>query len=518
MMQFSLTDYKKNIREYTPPSLFSQFTKVDRVRYKELREKHLKGNNDIGNAFDELKIRTSRNYFHKVYPIQSRTLGYSSLSFPAYRFILPEVITEDWIATVDWHKFQRDHVLHQPLTGYIALKLLGSPDEHKNSGLGLPSQKRLLDTCVDEILKFRETAYLRDFLLECGLSEYSVWLRPGKLQKWLWKQLFIETAYLAAVFHDLGYPWQYVGLLGDKLEPATAPAMMKEEAIEHSILSSFKERLIYNAMNGYLKPNPSTPAIWEKEIKEQTRKALTGTHGFPGALGFLFLNDCIRQFPDKNANPIRQLCIEWAAVAIMMHDMMEVYLEEGHIPERPHLRLDVKVDPLSSLITLADVLQDFERPVGNFSITDLENVKLEYHHGCSSTEINLCDNSLIIDYEMTPKDLAFKRSHLPGEEEKYFNHRYGFLNLKAWGIDNVVMKTHKQIKCPMCQENDKDYRLSLIVDNFYKCKLNHKFRLTSNVSGDGGNCTLISLDSNDCDTNDTWPVECQRWSILHQII
>lgn len=439
IMRFSLSDYKTNNLKYTPPSFLSPFTKVDRIRYKKLEAKHLKDKNDIGNAFDELKMRTNKEYFHKVYPIQSKTLGYASLSFPAYRFILPEVITEDWIATVDWHKFQRDHVLHQPLTAYIVLKLLGRPIKPGNTGLTLPSNNRLLKTCVDEILRFEETAYLKNFLLECGLSEKSVWLKPGRLREWLWTQLFIETAYLAAVFHDLGYPWQYVGLLGDKLETITTPAMIKEEAIEHSILNSFKERLIYMAMNGYIKPTPSTPADWEKEIKEQTQKAITGTHGFPGALGFLFMNDSIRKFPDKNISPIRQLCVEWAAVAIMMHDMSKIYHGKGKIPERPHLRLDAKVDPLSALITLADVLQDFERPVGKFSGRKSGNVELSYDHACEYTEIRLQGNSLNINYKMKAKNLAFKRSRLPFEQDEFFNTRYGYLNLKAWGFNNVVM-------------------------------------------------------------------------------
>jgi hypothetical protein len=442
MMDFSLLDYTNNIGNYTPPSFLSPFTKVDKTRYKALEAKHLKVNNDIRIAFDELKRRTSKEYFHKVYPIQSRTLTYASLSFPAYRFILPEVITEDWIATVDWHKSQRDHVLHQPLSAYIVLKLLGSSDGQRSIGLMLPSNKRLLNTCIDDILRFEETAYLKNFLLECGLSVKSPWLKPGKLQEWLWRQLFIETAYLAAVFHDLGYPWQYLGLLGDKLEPLTATAMIKEEAIEHSIMSSFKKRLIYIAMSGYNKPTPSAPAVWEREIKEQTKTAITSTHGFPGALGFLFLNDCIRQYPDKNASPIRELCVEWAAVAIMMHNMNKVYHGKGKIPERPHLRLDAKVDPLSSLITLADVLQEFERPKGEFSTRENPHVILSYNHACVKTKINIYGNILNIDYTMQPKELAIKRSKLPDEQAELFNPRYGYLNLKAWGIDNVVLTAH----------------------------------------------------------------------------
>ncbi len=439
-MQFSLSDYQNGIKKYSPQVFLSPFTNIDRIRYKQLEKKHLKGKNDIDKAFEELKLRTNKSYFHKVYPIQTRTLDYASISFPAYRFILPEVITEDWLATVDWHKFQRDHVLHQPLTGYIVLKLLGGTNQNRSRGLLLSSGNELLETCVDEILRFERTGYLKNFLLECGLSEKSVWLKPSALQKCLWKQLFIETAYLAAVFHDLGYPWQYVGLLGDKLEPLTAPAMIKEEAIEHSILRNFNRRLIYTAMNGYVKSTPCDPAIWEKEIKVQTQKALTNTHGFPGALGFLFLNDCVRKFPDNNLSPIKQLCVEWAAVAIMMHDMGKVYRGEGNIPERPHLRVDAKIDPLSALITLSDILQDFERPVGKFSKRNSNNVELSYIHACKSTEISLNGNSLTIHYKMNHKDLAFKRTRLPVEQDEFFNPRYGYLNLKAWGVDNVFMQ------------------------------------------------------------------------------
>ena len=437
-MRFSLSDYKNNLRKYTPLSFLSPFTQVDKIRYKTIEAKHLKSKNDISNAFNELKKRTSKTYFHKIYPVQSRTLGYASTSFPAYRFILPEVITEDWIATVDWHKFQRDHVLHQPLTAYIALKLLGSSSGSRSIGFILPSKDRLIEKCVDEILKFEGTAYLKKYLLECGVLDKSAWLTPGKRQKWLWTQLFTETAYLAAVFHDLGYPWQYVGLLGDKLEPATAPAMIKEEAIEHSILSSFENRLIYIAMNGYNITNPSTPAIWRRELSEQTQKAVTGTHGFPGALGFLFLNDCVRKFPDKNFSPIRQLCVEWAAVAIMMHDMSKIYHGEGKIPAMPHLRLDARVDPLSALITLSDILQDFERPVGKFSAGRTHSVGLRYNHSCKYTEMSLSGGTLKITYKMENKDLAFKRSKLPDEQTEFFDSRYGYLNLKAWGIDSVI--------------------------------------------------------------------------------
>ena len=144
-------------------------------------------------------------------------------------------------------------------------------------------------------------------------------------------------------------------------------------------------------------------------------------------------------YPDTNMSPIRQLCIEWAAVAIMMHDMSKVYHGEGNIPERPHLRLDAKVDPLSALIALADVLQDFERPVGIFSSSEYGCVKLSYNNACEKTKISIKNNTLYIEYIMQPKDLPLKRSLLPNEQSELFEPRYGYINIKAWNINNVVM-------------------------------------------------------------------------------
>ena len=104
------------------------------------------------------------------------------------------------------------------------------------------------------------------------------------------------------------------------------------------------------------------------------------------------------------------------------------------------------IDPLGEFRfgkrPLADVLQDFERPVGKFSARKHRKVSLSYNHACKYSETNLHGNSLNIDYIMQPKDLAFKRSRLPGEQEEFFDNRHGYLNLTSWGIDKVVMQAH----------------------------------------------------------------------------
>jgi hypothetical protein len=107
-MQLSFHDYKKlkKKNQYAFPKKFFPDFEIDRKKFKLLESMHNAKDNSIDKAFRELKSRVGHEYYYKVWPIQSWTLDNSSQTFPAYRFILPEVITLDWLAIVDWHKFQ----------------------------------------------------------------------------------------------------------------------------------------------------------------------------------------------------------------------------------------------------------------------------------------------------------------------------------------------------------------------------------------------------------------------------
>ena len=68
--------------------------------------------------------------------------------------------------------------------------------------------------------KWDGTKYLKEYLLNTHVLEgenKELWL-DKTCSKELWKAIFIEAAYLAAVFHDMGYPWRYVNILTSKLE------------------------------------------------------------------------------------------------------------------------------------------------------------------------------------------------------------------------------------------------------------------------------------------------------------
>lgn len=443
-MIFSYSDYQEGLAAglYVPPSAYRPFMRVKHTQYAALEQAHQDKGHDADRAFRELRRRVGREYYWKCYPVQAQAMYYSQLAFPAYRFILPEVLADDWLATVGWHKFNRDHVLHQPLTAYVLLKLLtGGGDASQAFVLanGVP----LLDACVDELLKWQGTAYLRDFLIGTGVRETEPWLDDSSIGRALWKSLFVEAAYLAAIFHDMGYPWQYVNLLSNKLEHAgyqpDSPGADAERLID-----TFGERLFFCPLNGYRFLNRTAPTTWSHQLAAITAKALRKTHGLPGAIGFLYLNDILRDYPADNTHPIRQFCVEWAAMAIMMHDMPKIYWGgDAAPPSNSHMRLKFDIDPLSCVIALADVLEDFARPVAHFH-DNSTTVEVQYQDGCDATLLELQHSSaptvMNIEYRFSNEDqYAVKQHWMPEEHRMYFDTRHGYIDLSGAGIDRVNM-------------------------------------------------------------------------------
>lgn len=460
-MNFSLPDYKERQASgsCSPPTAYRPYMCINAAQYHALEDKHKRNKNDVGMAFQELRRRIGDEYYWDIYPVQSRAIHYAQMSFPAYRFILPEVLVDDWLAIVGWHKFHRDHVLHQPLTAYVVQKML---DENDASGdvLMLSDGRSLLNACIDEILKWDKTAYLMEFLIEIGVQESEPWLRGAQMKRTnlqkdklkedrvcrsLWKCLFVEAAYLAATFHDMGYPWQYVNILGNNLEHAGYHPNSPTPDAER-IVNSFGNRLIYCPINGYRALNRNAPSTWHQRLVEITDKALRRTHGFPGAIGFLYLNDMIRDYPSDRMHPIRQFCVEWAAMAIMMHDMSKIYWGNNTCaaPDNGHMQLRFDVDPLSCIIVLADVLEDFSRPVAVFQ-NNIDSVEVSYPPGCDSVELfmdwkNQMQQMKIVYQFKDAGRMAAKLICLPREQREYFDRQSGYIDLSAIGIQGVEMK------------------------------------------------------------------------------
>lgn len=438
-LNFSLKDYKCGLSDglYVPPNSMAPFFAIDPKLYNENEHGATESRRGkLKEALSEIRKRTSEEYFNKAYPLQAQTLDYSARAFPPYRFILAEVMTEDWLATVDWGKFQRDHVLHQPLCGYVALKLL----DYKITG-----EKTILDECVDRILQWKGTSYIRDFLLDCGMKEDDPILdSKSPIARTVWSIFFKEAAYLAAVFHDLGYPWQYAFQFKKNLDGMNAPGLNPNRNARE-IVEQFGRRLMFHALNGYRKQDRACPSNWPEKLVRLTDSALSASHGFMGAIGFLSMNDSVRRYPAPQS-PLHLLLIEWVATAIMMHDMAKIYWgnrKKRETPENPFLRLSFNVDPLSAFITLVDEIEDFERPTISFSHYNEESVSITYSSACKSTKLSFDNDSraLTIDYHMeSPEQKALKiKSLFEHPEHGVFGKPNGYLDMDSLGIHEVKL-------------------------------------------------------------------------------
>lgn len=68
----------------------------------------------------------------------------------------------------------------------------------------------------------------------------------------------------------------------------------------------------------------------------------------------------------------------WAALVIMMHDMPKHYWgngKESQKPENPILRLAFEKDSISYIVSVADIMEEFNRPWSEFMHIDKDEKK-----------------------------------------------------------------------------------------------------------------------------------------------
>lgn len=440
-MDFNYLDFYKH--DFNRPDIFKAIGSVSPIALSKLQKDYDEGGNEVINALWQLHKRTTMDYFRKVYIAQTKALTYSKRVFPTYKFIMPDALADDWLSTVDWHKKNptRDHSLHQVLTAYIVAKLLGNGNPRLS--LKLPKGENLLDWCTETILKEPRMEYFRNYAISIGADYKSL----GEDMQRMWvRDVFYETAVTAALFHDMGYPWQYVNRLAKSIEVAEYSDSMTLVTSARNTKDAIKNRLLIYPFYGYSDTNMRhASAAYEKDVVKMIGKALQNSHGLPGALGFMCLNDKTRtyhQIPSLNEASYR-LILDWAALGIMMHDMENLYWDDKEkiIPKNPVLRLSFDVDPLSSLISMADILEEFHRPFANFSKDDSndQNVNLSYDFPCDETRIRIRNGVMHIFYQYNSNlAAADNRTRRKDEVNEYFNTNNGYVDLKPLGIKDTV--------------------------------------------------------------------------------
>lgn len=422
-MKFSLNQYIKSSKSY--PCIFNVARTIDFLKFWEMESLC---ENNLPCAILRLRERMCKSYFINMFLAQIDALSYAQRVFPSYRFLLPDVLMDDWLAIVDPHQeYKRDHALHQPQTASIAAELLGL--------LGKPALKintyDLLTHCVNALLN-------SDILWPYLIGLYPpIDTYNSSIKQTLAKDIVSQATIMAAMFHDIGYPWQCLKKMSNGLHTVDNKDIKTTQMSIINVIDVVKGRLLEYPFYGYDKALKSyATAIDAEGADDLVQKSMQDTHGFPGAIAFTMLQDSVRKSGvqyDLNSAIVRFIT-DWAAVGIMMHDMSGLYRNKDGEVINPQLRLSFDKDPLSCIIALADMLEEYGRPSAGFKQgNDITNIT--YADSCQCSEMVVVGNTIKVTYHYKTKiDLLKNIYYRQKEVNNYLNPNDGFVDLSSIGI------------------------------------------------------------------------------------
>lgn len=423
-MIFNLNKYIKNNIAF--PCIFNVASSIDISKFLQLSTQLTNSKYNVSQSLVALRNRVDKNYFYSMVLAQLDALSYSLKVFPSYRFLLPEVAMDDWLAIVDPHNdYKRDHALHQPQVAFIANNLLKLKirDPKKNV------TRTLLSYAVDV---FKDSDILWPYLLNLypKISSFS-----SAIIDQIVEDIIKQAVATAAMFHDIGYPWEC--LCKTKLKLFT----LDDENVYLPIVSVPNTqyisvgRLLEYPFYGYDKCLLQNATAIEKiSVRNVMRLAMEQTHGYPGAIAFTLLQDKTRKSGQSYTlkSAICRFISDWVAVGIMMHDMGKQYRKDGKIIN-PQLKLSFDKDPLSCIVAIADVLEEYSRPSAKF--VSNRKVSISYTSDCIQSSIDVKGNCVVIEYKYESIKGALAANKWRQKEiDEYFNSLDGFIDLSFLGI------------------------------------------------------------------------------------
>lgn len=387
-----------------PPKLF----RIDPSRYNRIFTKYGLVNNV--KAYKALTKHIPPYQHGRIMQSLHCMLLHSVRLFPAFTCMLSEFINEEWLSLVDiGHKpFHRDHIVHQPQVALVLKRLFHEVcydpasnaianmlTKHKellpyvSSPCWIDGKKRRPMVSLLDLTAFtfaegaRELDYLFSFAESQGIRKKALTLdRDDPAEAFLlWKRISYNAGITAALYHDIGYPVQFLSTLGKAVDHSSFGKLLSNINAQ-GLSNYFRNNLCLMPLKAYShRDSFPFPHNFYNEYEECLGEALRETHGLPGALTFLYLNNEVREFDMHRENPLNLLTMEMAALAIVMHDMLKIYgsadrlkTKTGHqlysmCPKRPYLRLSFSKDPISFLLTLADQIQAYGRPNSHFEVS-----------------------------------------------------------------------------------------------------------------------------------------------------
>ncbi len=419
------------------PTTFKMRESLDYQKMYQLDQQFSEKGITMERALRRLKKRTPADYYNRMQAAQTEAQKYAINVFPPYKLLLPDVLMDDWLSIIGPHqKRKRDHSLHQPLTAFIVSELLGGGIV--GQGLMMPTGRTLLEEAARMLLDMPGTSYLREYYTDL----YPNGLPPKGYIRDTWaRAVFYHTAIIAALFHDIGYPWQFLNKVGTSIELINREGVGIHEPPERGILNFITDRLLVYPFYGYSDtPRHRSSELWDREVDNLIDLSFKKTHGFPGAVAFMYLNDAVRRFlGDLSIKQAECRFIQdWAAVGIMMHDMVDQYYGKNQRPDQPRFKLSFDRDPLSCIIAMADILEEFGRPLATFTPRN-ESFVTRFEASCKETYVEIKGNTLEITYKYASKAEKIKNEAWRRKEvESYFRFPSGYIDLSVLGIERVT--------------------------------------------------------------------------------
>lgn len=379
-------------------------------------------------------------YYERFDRARTLSLGFGGTMFPAYQFLFYDIACEDWLSLVDFHKeFGRDHSVHQPLTAYIVSKLLGKGNPNDGFHIGGES---LLNKALDIIIGESDSQYLRDRL---AIYDKNSPLLQGNRE--LWRQVFYQTAIITAMYHDLGYPWQFIEQMHETLKDdilflgRLSYADPEKDANNNNIINpvvdnyigTHHDELMFRPFYRYGKGGLKTANINKKVFEKYLHKS----HGVPGALAYWIYNNAYRTTADVPTAGLISFCQEWSCLAILMHDMQKAYKQV----DSGFARLDFKTDPLSFIIALADTLEDFNRPSAIINPTATGN-GCEITYSFPSLAVDLLEDNgeAEIHYSVDAEKKGKQEYYKSKDQKNLFDQPNGYFDLSSVGLKSLTIK------------------------------------------------------------------------------
>lgn len=381
----------------------------------------------IRTTYEELAKRMGDEYYSKFERVQTRASEIGSLVFPAYKMLFLDITCEDWLSLLDFHKgFSRDHSIHQPLTAYIVCKMLGGGKPNEAFKIGGQS---ILDKAVDVVMNRAEASFLKVRLSDHDPN--SVLLQQNDPS--LWCKVFYQTAIITAMYHDMGYPWQFMEAMHNSLDDAgLLCGRLKDDAdaIGEYIRDHNKE-LMFRPFYDYGRGGKTISDI----NTDMFIKALHSSHGLPGALAFDMYNKKYLANVVTDKSGLIKFCQEWICLAILMHDMEKAY-SKGH---GPCPQLDFNVDPLSYIIALADTLEDFNRPNATIKPSE-KGCTIDYTFPSLNVELEENQGDAFIRYGVVQENKEKQDELKYKDQRKLFDQPDGYFNLSSIGLQSVTIQ------------------------------------------------------------------------------